>query len=484
MVRRQLVLNQSIEQSILIKDRGTAIRAMYDGPRLRNVKQAFAINDKKRGWGFRLGFTGNEGRAIGPVYPPQGKPRMKTDVESRIAYERDTLQQLEREVQDLERSRQRLQQNVQRCEAAILQHKREQGRLMVASQRADDIVEGLNAELDSLEIDEGHLDSLRSDLAEAQDELRIAEEAYGVESLERDPLNRESAAKKRDLDAVKLRVAEQESKLNKARNKVRNTEQARRMILDDTNTASVAIAQAEAAKEAAENDRQERVARLADFIEQASKISPRVPVPPGETHSSLAAKYEQLRLQKERFKKRMGATEDEITRAAEETDQRYQSRKQSQDSLKELLVLLKQSFMKRIEMFQRFQRHISASSRINFTYLLSERAFRGKLTIDHRNKRLDVHVEPDETNKSGKGRQTKSLSGGEKSFSSICLLLSLWEAMGAPLRCLDEFDVFMDDVNRDVSTKMLVSTYSNLLLASLTLFRSVLLENLLDDNSF
>jgi chromosome segregation ATPase len=116
--------------------------------------------------------------------------------------------------------------------------------------------------------------------------------------------------------------------------------------------------------------------------------------------------------------------------------------------------------------------------------LLSERAFRGKLTIDHRNKRLDVHVEPDETNKSGKGRQTKSLSGGEKSFSSICLLLSLWEAMGAPLRCLDEFDVFMDDVNRDVSTKMLVSTYSNLLLASLTLFRSVLLENLLDDNSF
>jgi hypothetical protein len=35
--------------------------------------------------------------------------------------------------------------------------------------------------------------------------------------------------------------------------------------------------------------------------------------------------------------------------------------------------------------------------------------------------------------------------------------LSLWEAMGAPLRCLDEYDVFMDDVNRDVTTKMIVS---------------------------
>ena len=107
-----------------------------------------------------------------------------------------------------------------------------------------------------------------------------------------------------------------------------------------------------------------------------------------------------------------------------------------------------------------FQKWISARSRINFSYLLSERAFRGTLVIDHANKLLDVVVQPDDTNKSAKGRQTKTLSGGEKSFSSICLLLSLWEAMGAPLRCLDEFDVFMDDVNRDVSTRMIVSTSS------------------------
>jgi chromosome segregation ATPase len=79
--------------------------------------------------------------------------------------------------------------------------------------------------------------------------------------------------------------------------------------------------------------------------------------------------------------------------------------------------------------------------------------------INHREKQLSLRVEPDKAQKSGNGQSTKTLSGGEKSFSSICLLLSIWESMGAPLRCLDEFDVFMDNVNRAVSTKMLVSKF-------------------------
>ena len=39
----------------------------------------------------------------------------------------------------------------------------------------------------------------------------------------------------------------------------------------------------------------------------------------------------------------------------------------------------------------------------------------------------------------GTRKEAKALSGGEKSFSTICLLMTLWEAVGAPIRCLDEF---------------------------------------------
>lgn len=191
-------------------------------------------------------------------------------------------------------------------------------------------------------------------------------------------------------------------------------------------------------------------------------------MPAGKTVQDFEKLYMTLVKNKEEFSRKIGGTDAEIAAQAKAARDTYGVATRQDADFQQLLRRLKQSYFKRIEMWRTFLKHISSRMRVNFAYLLSERGFRGKVRLDHRGKLLELNIEPDETVKSAKGRQTKTLSGGEKSFSSICLLLALWDAMGAPLRCLDEFDVFMDQVNRDVSTGLIVSTRQTSCLSSCT----------------
>jgi chromosome segregation ATPase len=99
--------------------------------------------------------------------------------------------------------------------------------------------------------------------------------------------------------------------------------------------------------------------------------------------------------------------------------------------------------------WKRLRDEISTASNINFFSALQARGFRGHLTYDHENQELNISViaEHSATDVLGvpehRPRDIKQLSGGEKSFGTSCFLLSLWEAMGCPFRCLDEFDVYM-----------------------------------------
>lgn len=89
-----------------------------------------------------------------------------------------------------------------------------------------------------------------------------------------------------------------------------------------------------------------------------------------------------------------------------------------------------------------------------FSVTLQHRGFKGTIKFDHKGGRLFLDVEGLDKSR----RSTHQLSGGERSYSTIAFLLSLWEALDNPFRALDEYDVFMDEVNRRLSTLLIIDT--------------------------
>jgi chromosome segregation ATPase len=78
----------------------------------------------------------------------------------------------------------------------------------------------------------------------------------------------------------------------------------------------------------------------------------------------------------------------------------------------------------------------------SFMNVLSLRNYKGQITIDHQKRELLLEVSPVNDSKRPTSN-TKSLSGGERSYSTVAFILALWDSTGLPFYFLDEFDVFM-----------------------------------------
>lgn len=459
-IKSQMIIAHAIEQSILIQDRREAHHTMYEGPQPRNVKQCFCINEARRGWGLRFAYSGGGGareQGSTPMEPPNGPPRMKTDMDSQITYLKESLTILEREQNALENSRRDLQQNVQRKEHAIRQYQRSKREAELQLQKAEEAVERIQEQLDQDNVEDGRLEALRLDLVEAQGQVSTDTGSYQQAALQKDKQNAIATSHKNALKAARDLVAEHEAKIAKADQKIRRIMSARQIVLQDKNTSIDRLEHLRAKIARARQNVEAQQATVIEFSGEASKIcADRVYLPDGVTYQDVETQYTDLAKALKKQRERQGKSDEQVNEEYEKANETYETAKKQKDGLIELLNLLKQSYVKRLDKWREFQCHISAAARMQFTYLLSERGFRGKLMLDHKQKELTLTVEPDETKRHDKGRATSTLSGGEKSFSNVCLLMSVWDAMGSPLRCLDEFDVYMDSVNRDVTSKLII----------------------------
>ena len=123
------------------------------------------------------------------------------------------------------------------------------------------------------------------------------------------------------------------------------------------------------------------------------------------------------------------------------------------------------SLKHRVKIWENLRRSITGRVSGMFYSYLDTRNHGGTIKFDHEAEELDVHIVInrgglgiEEARKSGKAlhaQTTKTLSGGERSFSTVALLMALWSEMTVPFRAMDEFDVFMDGANRKIAIALL-----------------------------
>ncbi|XP_061207167.1 structural maintenance of chromosomes protein 6 isoform X2 [Neopsephotus bourkii] len=193
--------------------------------------------------------------------------------------------------------------------------------------------------------------------------------------------------------------------------------------------------------------------QLEEKMAQARQIySERLEV--SRTVKSLDAEMNRLRERINTENNRHGNRE-EIIQQFHDAKERYKDADSKVKNLKKFIRLLEEIMTQRFRIYRQFLRLLSLRCKLYFDHLLRIRACSGKIFFDHKNETLSITVQPREKDK-GTLNDVRSLSGGERSFSTVCFILSLWSITESPFRCLDEFDVYMDMVNRRIAMDMIL----------------------------
>lgn len=164
------------------------------------------------------------------------------------------------------------------------------------------------------------------------------------------------------------------------------------------------------------------------------------------------------RLQKER-ERRNAMNEDPIEayekyiRAQKQLDSKVAQIKEIDETSKNL----KSDWNKRKQRWRQFRQHIALTTDGKFNEILNDKGSSGTVEFNHKDGSLNLCVQKDATDANSQQKDVKALSGGERSYTTIALLLALGESLETPFRVLDEFDVFLDPVTRKTVIDTLIT---------------------------
>ena len=208
--------------------------------------------------------------------------------------QRDLLQSLRAELNQLERSLQEKQKCLTRCEQAIVKNKRDAQHLKIEMQQAENIVDELQDALDQDAIEEGRLDVLKNQLTEANEEKSTHEASYEESIIAKDKNNELLKTSREKMASMDVIIEDAKAKVLKAESRAAKCLSQRSSALRDKNAAFDSVESEKLEREQYERERDEESQRVDEFTRKANDFCPRVSVDEGETGDSIDLKLDKL----------------------------------------------------------------------------------------------------------------------------------------------------------------------------------------------
>merc|ERR1712013_728602 len=280
---------------------------------------------------------------------------------------------------------------------------------------------------------EDDLAALRVKFEAKKSEVEDAEERMQQAVLGRAKVSQEISMKEEEYKKEKRELTDLKSSTNplsKAEREINNNISTKtKEILNQEKLVKKLSSELESLKEEQKKQRDD----ASQFEAAAKKITGKEIVPE-RTVKQLNAKILQLQ-KKIKSKQDENLDQQEFLESFQDLKERYQDMRGQIEQLENLL--------------QRFNKMISTfAKQIGCQVFLRIANNRKEVTFSFQN--LEGGEERDSSDVS-------RLSGGEKSFTQMCFICALWDMMEPPFRCLDEWDVFLDAVNRKAISKELLN---------------------------
>uniref|UniRef100_A0A336LYR3 CSON007859 protein n=1 Tax=Culicoides sonorensis TaxID=179676 RepID=A0A336LYR3_CULSO len=366
--------------------------------------------------------------------------KVERQLKSAIANEQQNLKPLEQEIKLVRQQLQSTQtalrdrtNELQQYEKSLRETRVKIDELKNYEYPKEDDGEFLRQELEQLKANVAQADSTRGEESEKLIEI---EKNYKQFQVTLDILKKKRQKIENEITAIQRQSDEERSRLYDIASKVNEAKAKSKSLLEDTKKARLEY-------EAISN-------KIDKMIEEAEKLGQRREI--SLDRHSLTRKIVEID-----HKLRETATPTMSIPEMEELVQlkksQYENNCEIRDSFESTLKLLCESRIQRYTYLKHLKQYFAYRVRSKFASVLKVRNMNGTINFDYKNRELELSIAPrgdkEKTN-------TKSLSGGERSYSTIAFLIALWSCCDSPFYFLDEYDVFTDQVNRFVMTKLLI----------------------------